>query len=230
MRRMSVELIVLDDERAAARAAGELLAEAARQGGEIALSGGKTPEHAHETAAELEPDWSRVGLWWGDERCVPPDDARSNFGLAKRTLLDGLARSPAAIHRIRGEADPQEAAADYDAELRGKRFALNLLGIGPDGHTASLFPDTSGLDETERLAIAAAPGLDPWVPRVTLTPPALADADLVVFLVAGEAKAEAVARAFAGPPSRATPASLIRSNAGSTIAILDRAAAALLPG
>jgi len=226
---MTVELIVLDDERAAARAAGELLAEAARGGGEIALSGGKTPERAYETAAKLQPDWTRVGVWWGDERCVPPDDERSNFSLAKRTLLARVARPPAAIHRIRGEADPRQAAAEYDSELRGKRFALNFLGVGPDGHTASLFPDAPGLDEIERLALPAEPRLEPWVPRITLTPPALANADLVLFLVAGEAKAEAVARAFAGPQSRATPASLIRSRDGRTLAILDRAAAALLP-
>ena len=226
---MTVELIVLDDERAAARAAGELLAEAAGRGGEIALSGGSTPEQAYETAAKLQTDWTGVGIWWGDERCVPADDERSNFNLAKRTLLDRVARPPAAVHRIRGEADPKEAAAEYDVDLRGKRFALNLLGVGPDGHTASLFPNASGLDETDRLALAAEPRLEPWVPRVTLTPPALANADVVLFLVAGEAKAEAVAKAFAGPQSRATPASLIRSREGRTLAILDRAAAALLP-
>jgi 6-phosphogluconolactonase len=225
---MSVELIIVDDERAAARAAGELLAETARQGGHIALSGGKSPEHAYETAADLQPDWSPVELWWSDERCVPPDDERSNFGLAKRTLLDRLADPPAAVHRIRGEAGPEQAAAEYDGKLQGVRFALNLLGMGPDAHTASLYPDAPGLAETGRLAIPAEPGLEPWVPRVTLTPPALENADLVLFLVAGEAKAEAVAKAFAGPTSRATPASLIRSHDGRTLAILDRAAAALL--
>lgn len=225
---MRVELIVLEDEHAAARAAGELLAEAARRGGHIALSGGKTPAHAYETGAKLEPDWSSVELWWGDERCVPPDDERSNFALAKRTLLDRLEPAPQTVHRIRGELEPELAAAEYDAALRGVRFGLNLLGIGPDGHTASLFPNAPALDETERLAVAAEPGLEPAVPRVTLTPPALADADIVLFLVAGEAKAEAAAKAFEGPESRATPASLIRSSGGHTMAILDRAAASLL--
>jgi 6-phosphogluconolactonase len=226
---MSVELVVLDDERAAACAAGELLADAARQGGHIALSGGKTPERAYETAAELEPDWRKVTLWWGDERCVPADDHRSNYRLAKRALLDRVSESPAAVNHIRGELGAEQAAAEYDEKLHGVRFALNLLGLGPDGHTASLFPSAPGLDETERLAIPAEPGLEPWVPRVTLTPPALQNADLVLFLVAGEGKAEAVARAFAGPASRATPASLIRSVGGRTLAVLDRAAAALLP-
>jgi len=225
---VSVELIVIDDERSAAKRAGELLADAARAGGHIALSGGKSAERAHETAAARQPDWSAVELWWGDERCVPPDDEDSNFGMAKRTLLDRLERGPRAVHRIRGEAAPEDAAAEYDAALRGIRLSLNLLGVGPDGHTASLFPNAPGLRERERLAIAGDPGLDPEVPRVTMTPPMLANADIVLFLVTREAKAEAVARAFAGPPSAATPASLIRALDGRTVAILDRAAAVLL--
>jgi len=225
---VSVELIVLDDERAAAERAGQFLADAARAGGHIALSGGKSPEHAHETAAELQPDWSRVEVWWGDERCVPPEDDNSNFGMAKRTLLDRLRGQPRAVHRIRGELDPEEAAAEYDAALHGVRLSLNLLGIGPDGHTASLFPNAPGLHERERLAIAAEPGLDPKVPRVTMTPPMLSNAGIVLFLVTGESKAGAAARAFAGPESTATPASLIRAELGETVAILDRSAAALL--
>jgi 6-phosphogluconolactonase len=225
---MHVELIVLDDERAAAQAAGELLAETARTGGHIALSGGKTPEHAYRTAARLQRDWSDAEVWWGDERCVPPDDDRSNYLHARRALLDHLDAPPNDVHRIRGELDPEEAAAQYDAALRGVRLTLNLLGIGPDGHTASLFPCAPGLGEEERLAIAAEPGLDPKVDRVTMTPPMLGNADLVLFLVAGEEKAEAAARAFAGPESRATPASMIRSAGGRTVAILDRAAASLI--
>src|SRR5215210_7677045 len=102
---VSLDLIVLDSPEAAARRAGELLAETARGGGHIALSGGKSPELAHETAAILEPDWSGVELWWGDERCVPPDDERSNFAMAKRTLLDKLEIQPT-VHRIRGELEP----------------------------------------------------------------------------------------------------------------------------
>ena len=226
---VTVELIVLDDSKAAAERVGQLLAEAAREGGHIALSGGKSPEHAHETAAKLQPDWSRAEVWWGDERCVPPDDERSNFGMAKRTLLDNLEVQPAAIHRIRGEAEPEEAAAEYDEALRGVRLKLNLLGIGSDGHTASLFPNAPGLDERERLAIAAEPALEPKVMRVTMTPPMLENADLVLFLVTGADKAEAAARAFAGPESPATPASMIRSRGGRTVAVLDRAAASLLP-
>jgi 6-phosphogluconolactonase len=223
---MTVELVILADAAAAADHVGELLAGAAREGGHIALSGGKSPERAHETAATLQPDWSRAELWWGDERCVPPDDERSNFGMAKRTLMDNLEVPPAAIHRIRGEIEPDAAAAEYDAALRGVRLRLNLLGLGPDGHTASLFPNAPGIHERERLAIAAEPGLEPRVMRVTMTPPMLDNADLVLFLVTGVEKAEAAARAFTGPASPETPASLIRSRGGRMIAVLDRAAAA----
>jgi 6-phosphogluconolactonase len=225
---VSVELVVLEDATAASERAAHFLADAAREGGHIALSGGRSPEHAHEVAARLQPDWSRTEVWWGDERCVPPDDERSNFGMAKRTLLDELDAQPAAIHRIRGELEPEEAAAEYDEALRGVRLTLNLLGIGTDGHTASLFPNAPGLNERERLAIAAEPGLEPQVTRVTMTPPMLGNAELVLFLATGPDKAEAAARAFAGPESPATPASMIRARGGRTIAVLDRAAAALL--
>ncbi len=225
---MSLDFIVLDDAEAAARRAGELLAEAAREGGHIALSGGKSPELAHETAARLQPDWSRVELWWGDERCVPADDERSNYAMAKRTLLDRVGVQPAAVHRIRGELEPETAAAEYDAALRGVRLRLNILGIGPDGHAASLFPHAPGLHERERLAIAAEAGLEPFVPRVTMTPPMLANADCVLFLITGEQKADAVKLAFGEPPGDATPSSLIRARDGQTIVLLDAAAASRL--
>jgi 6-phosphogluconolactonase len=221
------DLIVVDDAEAAARRAGELLAEAAHDGGHIALSGGKSPELAHETAAKLQRDWGKVELWWGDERCVPPDDERSNYAMAKRTLLDRIEGGPPrAVHRVRGDLESKAAAAEYDAALQKVRLRLNILGIGPDGHTASLFPNAPGLQERVRLAITAEPGLDPFVPRVTMTPPMLGNADCVLFLATGEAKADAVRRAFAEPPSAATPASLIRSRDGQTIAVLDRSAAA----
>jgi 6-phosphogluconolactonase len=225
---MSVDLLVLDDAEAVGRRAGELLAEAARGGGHVALSGGTTPELAHEMAATLQPDWSRVELWWSDERCVPPDDGRSNYAMAKRTLLDRLETQPARVHRIHGELDAEAAAAEYDAALRGVRLRMNVLGMGPDGHTASLFPHAPSLHERERLAISAEPGLEPRVMRVTMTPPMLANADCVLFLVAGEDKADAVRRAFEDPPSDSTPASRVRSGDGQTIAVLDRAAASLL--
>jgi 6-phosphogluconolactonase len=225
---MSLDFIVLGDAESAARRAGELLAEAAHDGGHIALSGGKSPEIAHETAARLQPDWSRVELWWGDERCVPADDDRSNYAMAKRTLLDRVELQPSAVHRIRGELEPEAAAAEYDEALRGVRLRMNVLGIGPDGHTASLFPGAPGLHERERLAIAAEAGLEPFVPRVTMTPPMLANADCVLFLITGEGKADAVRQGFEEPPSDATPTSLVRSRDGQTIVLLDAAAASKL--
>jgi 6-phosphogluconolactonase len=225
---MSLDFIVLDDAESAARRAGELLAEAVHDGGHVALSGGKSPEIAHETAARLQPDWSRVELWWGDERCVPPDDDRSNYAMAKRTLLDRVDVQPADVHRIRGELEPEAAAAEYDEALRGVRLRMNVLGIGPDGHTASLFPRAPGLHERERLAIAAEAGLEPFVPRVTMTPPMLANADCVLFLITGEGKADAVRQGFEEPPCDATPTSRIRSRDGQTIVVLDAAAASKL--
>ena len=160
---------------------------------------------------------------------MPPDDERSNFRLARESLLDRLERKPAAVHRIQGEREAQLAADAYEQELRGVELDLLLLGIGPDGHTASLFPNAPALDERKRLVVAAEAQLEPYVDRITLTLPALRAAPDIVFLVTGEQKAEAAARAFAGPPARATPASLVRSARGRTRAVLDRAAAARLP-
>jgi 6-phosphogluconolactonase len=219
---LDVELVVTDDWAAEAA---ERVASAARSAAQIVLSGGSTPRRAYELAAERAPDWRRASVWWGDERCVPPDDERSNYRLAREALLDRLQQPPAAVHRIRGELDPEEAAGLYDAELDGVELDLVLLGLGSDGHTASLFPNAATLEESERRAVAADAGLEPFVPRVTMTVPVLCSAALVVFLAAGEDKAEAAARAFAEPPNRATPASLVRSRSGRTLAILDRPAA-----
>ena len=222
---MSVELVVVEDPEAAARAAAEELARAARAGGHIAVAGGSTPRRAYELSASLEPDWRRTEVWWGDERCVPPDDGRSNYRLVCESLLERLAQAPVGVHRIRGELAPLAAAEAYDAELAPVALDLALLGLGPDGHTASLFPNASALAERDRSAVAAEPGLEPFVPRVTMTLPALCGASRVLFLVAGKDKAPAAARAFAGAPDPATPASLVRSLRGRTTAVLDRAAA-----
>ncbi len=219
---VSVELRVVDYP---ARAAGELLAEAAASGAQLALSGGSTVGTAYETAARLRDRWRDVHVWFGDERVVPPQDDRSNYRLVRETLVEALG-SPPVVHRIRGELAPEEAAALYDAELEGVTLDLALNGIGPDGHTASLFPAAPALDETERRAVAAEPGLEPFVPRVTLTPPVFATCRLLVYLVTGDAKADAVRRAFAGEPSTETPASVVRGR--ETIALLDAAAASLL--
>ncbi len=175
--------------------------------------------------AVLRPDWSGVDLWWIDDRVVPPADGNSNYRLIRESLLDGLARGPE-IHRVHGELPPGQAADEYDAELEGVTLAFALMGIGPDGHTASLFPNAPALEITHRRAVAVEAGMEPHVPRVTMTRPVLAEARELVYLVTGENKAEAVERAFAQPPSPATPASLVRGQR--TVAILDRAAAARL--
>jgi 6-phosphogluconolactonase len=221
---VAVEIVVGDDP---ARSAADELAGAARRGGHLALAGGSTPRRAYELVAELEPDWSGAHVWWGDERCVSPDDERSNYRLAREALLDRIDRQPTA-HRIEAERGPEPAAEAYDRELAGVALDLALLGLGPDGHTASLFPNAPALAERARRAVAAEPGLEPWVPRVTMTIPAFEEAALVLFLVIGEDKAEAASRAFAGPPDPATPASLVRSREGRTVALLDPAAAARL--
>jgi 6-phosphogluconolactonase len=222
-----VELVVLDDAAAATEAAAQRIAEAVDRGGHIGLSGGSGPRPAYERVAILRPDWSGVDLWWIDERCIPPSDGRSNYGLIREALLDGLARGPE-VHRVRGELPQDEAAAEYDAALEGVTLDFALMGIGPDGHTASLFPNAPALDENERRAVAVEAAMEPFVPRVTMTRTVLGAARAMVYLVTGETKAEAVERAFAQPPSPSTPASLVRGR--QTVAILDRAAAALLSG
>ena len=222
-----IELVVAEDAAAAAQLAAERLAAAARAGGHVVLTGGSTPRQAYELAAELQPDWSRVEVWWSDERCVRPDDERSNYGMTQIALLDRLAAAPAAVHRMRGELGRDEGAAQYERELGPlARFDLVLLGLGPDGHVASLYPDQPTLDETERRAIGAEAHLQPFVDRITLTLPVLRAAREVLFLVAGADKADAAKRAFAAEPSRATPGSLVRAVEGTTTALLDAAAAA----
>jgi len=221
-----VELVVLDDEKELAAVVGERLARAAREGGNVVLTGGKTPEVAYEESAKRAPDWSKVEVWWGDERCVPPDDDRSNYWMAKRALLDRLEEGPRAVHRIRGELGKEEAAARYADELGDTELDLVLLGMGPDGHLASLFPNAPTLRQRKKVLPAEA-GLEPFVDRVTLSVPTLRSAAEIVFVVAGESKADAAARAFGGEPSPDTPASLVRA-AGKTVVILDRAAGAKL--
>lgn len=220
--------MVVEDAEAAAQACAERLADAVRAGGNVVLTGGSTPRRAYELAAALEPDWSAAHVWWGDERCVPPDDERSNYRLAKEALLDRLERGPAVVHRIEAERGADVAATAYEAELEGRTLDLLLLGVGPDGHTASLFPHAPGLEQRQRLVVPAQPGLEPFVERVTLTPAAIGGASAVLFLVTGAEKAEAAARAFEGPPDPGTPASLVRSRAGENAAILDRVAASRL--
>ena len=224
-----VELRICDDAGEVASVVADELVAAARGGHSLVLTGGSSPGRAYELATEREPDWSAASLWWGDERCVPPEDERSNFRLAREKLLDRLEAQPREIQRIRGELAPQEAADEYDRLLQGMRLDLVLLGLGPDGHAASLFPSQPTLDESERRAIAAEAKLEPFVDRVTMTVPVLCSAPLVLFIVAGAQKADAVERAFARAPGPATPASLIRSASGRTAVVVDTAAATRLP-
>jgi 6-phosphogluconolactonase len=226
------ELVLSGDP--AARAAA-LLADAAGAGAHIALAGGSTPRRAYEQAAELRGDWRGATVWFGDERCVPPDHPDSNYGMAAAALLDRLSGRPR-VERMAGEEDPRRAADLYEealTETLGDTPSLDLvlLGLGPDAHTASLFPGKPAVDEQERLVVyVPEPGLDPRVPRITLTLPALNAAKEVVFLIAGEDKADAVARAFGGDPDPSAPASLVAPSSGSLKLLLDPGAAAKLEG
>jgi len=211
-----------------ARAVARLLADQAARGGSIVLTGGSTPGKAYELAAEYQPDWGLVRLWWGDERCVPPDDERSNYGMAKAALLDRL-EAPPAVHRIKGELGRDEGSVEYRLELADVgTFDLVLLGLGPDGHIASLFPKFPSLDVRGRDVIGSEAGFEPFVDRISMTLPRIGNTHELLFLVTGEDKAEAASRALAGDPSPGTPGSLARAAEGTTRAILDRAAAAML--
>ena len=223
-----VELSLCSDAEEVASVVANELVSGARSGKTLVLTGGGTPGRAYELAAEREPDWSAASLWWGDERCVPPEDERSNFLLARQSLLDRIEAAPREVQRIRGELGGEAAAREYDELVRGVSFDYVLLGIGPDGHTASLFPLQPALDERERRAIPAQPTLEPFVERVTLTVPVLGSAPEVVFIVTGEEKADAVERAFGRPPGPETPSSLIRSAKGRTRVVADAAAASRL--
>lgn len=236
---------VLPDLAAWARAGAEAVLGAARQAVEargrfsLVLAGGQTPGPVYEALTRpplLERlPWAATHLFWGDERCVPPDDPRSNFGTCRPWLTrPGLA--PAQVHRIPGEAAPPARAARlYEADLRGffaggpPSFDLVLLGLGLDGHVASLFPASPALGESEAWAVAVEPppGVEPATARVSLTLPVINAARQVVFLVAGAAKAGIVARVLgrSGPGTPAPPASLpvrlVRPAAGEPLWLLD---------
>jgi len=207
----------------------------------IALAGGRTPRAVYERlAADGVPaiDWSRVHVAFGDERLVPPDHADSNYGMARLALFDRVPIPAAQIHRIEGERrDAADAAQAYHATLSRALapvaegwpvFDVVLLGVGPDGHTASLFPHTAALDVRDRLATAAVAPAAPTA-RVTLTYPVLNAARAVVVLVSGADKAVAVARAFDDAVSIADcPVRGLRPDNGSLTWHLDAAAAAKL--
>jgi 6-phosphogluconolactonase len=211
---------------------------AARGRARLALSGGTTPRKLfRRLASDSRPrvDWRRVVVFWGDEREVPPDHPDSNYGTARASGL--LERIPSRqIHRWATERGPEEAATLYEEELAREfalpagqvpRFDLVLLGIGADGHTASLFPGTPALGERERLAMAN-PVEALGAVRLTLTFPVLEAARAVVLLASGAEKAEAVARAFGGWAAE-VPAGRVRPREGTLDVLLDAEAASLLP-
>jgi 6-phosphogluconolactonase len=205
----------------------------------LVLSGGATPRALYARLARPEVagrvDWSRVHLFWGDERCVPTDHPESNYRMVWDVWLRHAAIPAENIHRIRGEMPPPEAAAEYERELRAffapeplPRFDLVLLGMGEDGHTASLFPASPALHERHQWAMAVETRKpSPW--RVTLTPPAINAAAHVVFLVTGAAKAERLREVLHGPrePGR-LPAQIIEPASCSLTWMVDAAAGSLL--
>jgi 6-phosphogluconolactonase len=212
----------------------------------VALSGGSTPRRTYERLA-TEPlvsrvMWSCVQVVWGDERCVPPDQAESNYRMARETLLDHVPIPAANLHRIHGEDDPAAAAALYEATMRallktpagppratpGARIDLVLLGLGDDGHTASLFPGSAAAHEQTRWAMAAYAAAASKL-RVTLTPAVINAAAEVLFLVSGSAKAGVVLRVLEGPRRLLElPAQAIAPSNGRVRWCLDAAAAAKL--
>jgi 6-phosphogluconolactonase len=217
---------------------------AARGRVRIAVSGGTTPkatfalltDHAYPFLYRM--PWEGLELFFVDERTVPPDHSDSNYRMTRETLLDRVGVRPEQIHRIQGELEPEVAAAEYEYDLRRAfrlegaeipRFDIVTLGMGDDGHTASLFPHTAALHEMGRLVVAnQVPQKDTW--RVTLTWPVINHAREVFFLIEGSAKAESLKEVLMGPKDiERLPSQLIWPASGILTLILDKAAAALLP-
>lgn len=207
----------------------------------VAISGGSTPKRFYSllgsAAYRDQIDWPSVHFFWADERCVPKEDEENNFKLASETFLSRVPVPDRNIHRIKGEKGPEIGTKDYGGRIRSffgtlglPVFDLILLGMGEDGHTASLFPGSKILQERERLAVPVyleRPGVD----RITLTLPVLNNASQILFLVSGSSKAEAVRSVLeGGKASRRFPASLIRPLHGSVTWLIDEEAASNLAG
>ena len=210
----------------------------------IAISGGSTPKATFALLADenqpysKEIPWDKVELFWVDERTVGPDDPDSNYRMTKEALLSKVPLNPEHVHRIEGEIDPEEASAKYESVIRREfrlegaeapRFDVVWLGMGDDGHTASLFPNTEGIRELGRIVYANhVAQKDTW--RITLTWPVINEALDVVFLIAGADKAEPLERVFYGEyDPETTPTQLIQPKNGSLLFLLDKEAAAKLP-
>ena len=210
----------------------------------IAISGGSTPRAAFQVLADPHRQWrwrmpwEYLDLYWVDERCVAPDNAESNYRMTREALLDHVPLKPQQIHRMEGELDPEEAAARYESELRNSfrlegaespRFDLIALGMGDDGHTASLFPHTRAIHELDRLVTANyVPQIDAW--RITLTWPVINHASSAFFLIAGAGKAAVLNEVLTGPCDLdRLPSQLIWPASGILKLFLDKDAAAFLP-
>jgi 6-phosphogluconolactonase len=224
------DLAALADE-AAARIERVALEAPAGTRANIALAGGSTPRAAYQQLAGRCPPWGRVAFFFGDERCVPPDAEGSNYGMAREALLDRIPLRADQVHRVRGELPPAEGAARAEEDLRatvaGSPFPvldLVLLGMGADGHTASLFPGAPELEERERLAVAVhRPEMpQPW--RVSMTLPVINAARRILIVVGSAEKAEMVRRAVAG--DAAIPAGRLRPVDGTLTWLLTEEAAA----
>ncbi len=238
------EVLVLDDAAQVARAGAERFVVAAARACanhgrcSVALAGGSTPKAMHALLAS-QPlvdriEWPCLDVLFGDERCVPPDHADSNYRMAHESLIERVSIDESHVYRIEGEREPAEAAQRYRtklAEVLGSsadppRIDLVFLGMGEDGHTASLFPGTPVLAERTRWAAPVyVPRLDSW--RVTLTAPILSAAGEVVVMLAGAGKAEALQRALEGEDG-AVPIQLVKPPPDRMIWIVDRAAASRL--
>ena len=217
----------------------------ARGAARIALSGGNSPKPVFSLMADPQGPyravvpWDRLWVFWVDERCVPPDDADSNYGAARALLLERVPLPPERAIRIEGELAPDEAAARYESAIRGHFrlegaevpiFDVVHLGMGPDGHTASLFPHTEALHEMGRIAVANEVPQQKQSRRVTLTWPAINAARDVFFMIDGADKADPLGRVLEGPYNPETlPSQLIQPGNGRLLFLLDRAAAARLP-
>ena len=207
----------------------------------VALAGGNTPRDVYRLLASDEyasmVDWSRVQIFWGDERCVPFNDPENNAHMARETLLDHVQVTMNNIHRIQSQLPPEDAATDYEHTLRryfsGRdsnlpRFDLVLLGLGAEGHTASLFPGSPLIGERERwVAAVYVEKMKTW--RITLTPVALNAASKVIFTVIGEEKAQALKQILSEPKQpNLLPAQIVDPPDGQVLWIADKTAAALV--
>jgi 6-phosphogluconolactonase len=249
-RKTVVEYRVYDGAEALSRAAAEHFLETAQAAAmangvaRIAISGGSTPKRTFELLANpaekfvTAMPWGQIELYWVDERTVPPDNKDSNYCMTREALLDKVPLNPERIFRIEGELDPEQAAARYESAIRnhlrlegaqGPRFDVLALGMGDDGHTASLFPHTDAINEMIRIAVANhVPQKDTW--RVTLTWPVINEACDVFFLIAGKDKAQPLHDVLLGKYDPETlPSQLIRPRNGKLLMLLDRDAASLLP-